>query len=265
MITDTNALDGSVTLSELGNDAKRMVSASDILRFASLSKGTRVEVLHPRWPTGRVIHKPEVQQAYWTALGQCAVHTLSKALTNKVSDQCDILLKPSRGVRLKVDVKQGELALLPEGKVVYYAADKASGALGAGAVRLELGVESGFEEASGAAVAVAPASSMQSASPWWFVEETRDISEANISEIRFKVSNVAGVDPVSVLPGTFSFMEKVLADDVHGTVVFVPVLVNKWALAAGTVLKRFVPPRQVEAKDPKAITVAHLAKKAKLS
>ena len=56
-----------------------------------------------------------------------------------------------------------------------------------------------------------------------------------------------------------------LTADVQSSWVHVPVLVNKCALAAGTVLKRFVPPRQVEAKDPKAITVAHVAKRAKLS
>ena len=97
-----------------------------------------------------------------------------------------------------------------------------------------MGVESGFE-ASGDALAVAPASSMQSASPWWFVAETKEVSEANVMEVPFRVSNVAGVDPAGVLPGTSGFMAGVLAEDVHNTVVLVPVLVNKCALAAGTV------------------------------
>ena len=56
-----------------------------------------------------------------------------------------------------------------------------------------------------------------------------------------------------------------VTQDVRSTTVLVPVLVNKCALAAGTVLKRFAPSRQVKASDPKAITAAHVAKKAKLS
>ena len=75
--------------------------------------------MHPRWPTGRVIRKPEMQLAYWAALGQGALHTLADALTNKVFDQREILRRPTRCVRLKVDVKVGELALLPEGKVIF--------------------------------------------------------------------------------------------------------------------------------------------------
>ena len=44
-------------------------------------------------------------------------------------------------------------------------------------------------------------------------------------------------------------------------------MVNVCALAAGTVLKRYMPSQQGEPedKDPKAITVAHVAKRAKLS
>ena len=117
VITDTDALAGSVQLTELGNDKeKRIISTGDILAFAEVSKGTKQEVSHPRWPTGRVIQKPEMQQAYWAALGQGALHTLADALTNKVFDQCEILLRPTRCVRLKVDVKVGEFGLVARGK-----------------------------------------------------------------------------------------------------------------------------------------------------
>ena len=56
-----------------------------------------------------------------------------------------------------------------------------------------------------------------------------------------------------------------VTEDVRSSSVLVPVLVNKCALAAGTVLKRFAPPKPEKARDPKAITVAHVAKRAKLS
>ena len=152
--------------------------------------------------------------------------------------------------------------MLPEGKVVFYSAEKASAALGAGAVRLELEVESGL---GGGVVAVAPVSSMQSASPWWFVTDTKEASEANVAEVFFKVSNVAGVDPVTLGSKISALSAGLVTQDVRSTTVLVPVLVNKCALAAGTVLKRFAPPRQVKASDPKAITAAHVAKRAKLS
>ena len=71
------------------------------------------------------------------ALGQGALGTLAHSLTNEVWDQCDIVLRPTRCVRLKKNVKLGELAMLPEGKVVFYPAEKTSAALGAGAVHLE--------------------------------------------------------------------------------------------------------------------------------
>ena len=80
--------------------------------------------------------------------------------------------------------------MLPEGKVVVYTGEKASNALGAGAVRLEVGVE-GCPDGSGAIVAVAPATGMHGACPWWFVADTKVASEANVAEVIFKVTNVA--------------------------------------------------------------------------
>ena len=56
-----------------------------------------------------------------------------------------------------------------------------------------------------------------------------------------------------------------VTQDVRSTSVLVPVLVNKCALAAGTVLKRHRATAAVKASDPKAITAAHVAKRAKLS
>ena len=264
VITDTKDLDSSVELTVLGTDEKRVVSTGDILKFAELSKGSQEEVLHPKWPSGRMILGPSVQQAYWVALGQGALCTLANSLTNKVSDQCDILLKPSRGVRLKEDVKLGGLALLPEGKVMFYSADKASAALEAGAVALEMEMETGVGGSAGV-VAVAPAVAMQTASPWWFVSTTKEASEANVEVVFFKVTNVAGVDPVQRIGIAPSMVSGLVTEDVRSTRVQVPVLVNLCALAAGTVLRRFVPSRKCAAKDPKAITVASVAKKAKLS
>ena len=141
VITDTNALHVSVELTVLGEKEKRVVSAKGLLKYAKLGKGSRAEVSHPRWPSERLIDQKHVRQAYWVALGQGALCTLAHPLTNEVSDQCDILLRPSRCVRLKKDVKLGELALLPEGRVVFYPAEKTLAAPGAGAVHLELGVK----------------------------------------------------------------------------------------------------------------------------
>ena len=154
--------------------------------------------------------------------------------------------------------------MLPEGKVMFYSADKAETVLEAGAVALELQMEKGPGGSDGV-VAVAPASSMQCASPWWFVTTTKEASEANVEVVFFQVSNVAGVDPVSRAGMTPSMVGGLVTEDVRSTRVRVPVLVNLCALAAGTVLKRHVPSRPRPAKDPKAITVNQVAKRAKLT
>ena len=83
--------------------------------------------------------------------------------------------------------------------------------------------------------------------------------------IFFQVSNVAGVDPVSRVGMPASVVGGLVTEDVRSTHVRVPVLVNLCALPAGTVLKRHVPLRQRPDKDPKAITVNQVAKRAKLS
>ena len=109
---------------------------------------------------------------------------------------------------------------------------------------------------------------MESASPWWFVTTTKEASEANVEIVSYKVTNVAGVDPVSSSSSiALAAGADLVTQEVCSTWVHVPVMVNVCALAAGTVLKRYMPSRQgeTETKDPKAITVAHVAKRAKLS
>ena len=73
-----------------------------------------------------------------------------------------------------------------------------------------------------------------------------------------------GVDPVKQGGGISALVAGLVAEDVRSTSVLVPVLVNTCALVAGTVLKRFAE-RPEKPKDPKAITAAHVAKRAKLS
>ena len=239
VITNTNPLESIVHLKALVGNEQREVSAKDILLFAELGKAGEVEVLHPRWPAGRRLQQKSVQQTLWAALGQGALHTLSASLTNSVSDQCEMLLKPQRCVRLKVGVAAGALALLPEGKVVYYPKDKATQALRSGAVELSIGGDS----ASGprgeeGVVAVALNGGMETAAPWWFVTITRVASEANVELVNYRVTQCGACDPVGV---NASVPKRGLAaEDAKSSWVSVPVLVNRNALVAGTILKRFV-------------------------
>ena len=102
VITDTDPALGAVVLTVAGGEEKRFVFAKDILAFAKACKGrATLEVPHPRWPTGRIMDQRVIHQAYWTSQGQCALGMLAHSLKNKVSDQCEILLKPSRSVRVK--------------------------------------------------------------------------------------------------------------------------------------------------------------------
>ena len=117
---------------------------------------------------------------------------------------------------------------------------------------------------SGEVVAVAPQSGMHSASPWWFLTNVKEASEANVAEVMFKVNNVAGVDPVASRSPISAVAEGLVTEEVRTTVVMIPVLINKCALAAGTVLKRFVREQPSKAREAKPITVARVAKKAKL-
>ena len=238
-----------------------------------MAKGGQVEVLHPRWPAGRTIEQQCAQQAFWTAQGQCTLNMLAHMLTNKVSDQCEILLKPSRGVRTTKEIQAGELALLPEGKVLFYPEDKKAAALSAGAVRVDFDPASSHgrsrPDATDGLVAVAPRAGMDSASPWWFVSTTKEPSEANVELIMYKVTSVAACDPVSSLVPKGRIAQSaargLVADDAFTTSVSLPLLVNPGALAAGTLLKRYAPKKQEDPKDPKAITPAQVAKRAKLS
>ena len=56
-----------------------------------------------------------------------ALHVLGELVGVRVSDQCDILLKPSRMLRITKDLAAGELALIAEGKVVAYPDDEGVG------------------------------------------------------------------------------------------------------------------------------------------
>ena len=94
------------------------------LAYAKASKAGSVEVLHPKWLEGRILEQKAARQAFCAAQSQCAMGMLALSLTNRVSDQCEILLKQFKGVRAAKDVQAGGLALLPEGKVVYYPADR---------------------------------------------------------------------------------------------------------------------------------------------
>ena len=262
VITNTNALDSTVTLTALGASEQRTVSAKDLLEFAELGKAGEIEVLHPSWPSGQCLKHVSVSQALWVGMGQCALHTLAASLTNSVSDQCEILLKPQRCVRLKQSVAAGAMALLPEGKAVYYTKEKATHALKSGAVELHLGVHTGPSGSEGV-VAVQPLSGMDSAAPWWFVTTTREASEANVDLVTYRVSQVGGCDPVGknqALP-----KDGLAAEAAKTFWVEVPVLVNKTALEAGAVLRRYVPRGPEEPKDPKAITVSQVAKRARLT
>ena len=264
VITDTNALDSKVHLKALGGTEERLVSAKDLLNLAEPGKAGEVEVVHPRWPSGRCLEQRSVQQTLWAALGQCALHSLSASLTNSVSDQCEMLLKPQRCVRLKVDVAPGALALLPEGKVMFYPKEKAAAQLKSGAVELKLGGNktSGPSGEEGM-VAVPLHGGMESAAPWWFVSITREASDANVELVTYRVNQCGACDPMG--PNASMPRTGLAAEEALTTWVNVPVLVNRMALAAGTVLKRFVPKAQDEPKDPKAITVSQVAKRARLN
>ena len=108
---------------------------------------------------------------------------------------------------------------------------------------------------------------MESASPWWFVTTTKEASEANVEIVSYKVTNVAGVDPVtSSSKIALAAGADIVTEEVCSTCVHVPVMVNVCALAAGTVLKRYMPSnKEQEDKEPKAMTVAQVAKRARLS
>ena len=154
--------------------------------------------------------------------------------------------------------------MLPEGAVKFYPADKKADALEASVAVFELPMDNGPDR-TGGLVAVAPSSSMKCTCPWWFVTPTKEASEANVEVVFFQVSNVVGVDPVGRVGMPASVVGGLVSEEVLNTNVRVPVLVNLCALSAGTVLKRHVPSRQRQTREPKAITVGQVAKRAKLS
>ena len=124
VIKSMDSVQGLVMLTLLGGDEQRSVQVEAFLAFAKVAKPGNLEVFHPKWPEGRILEQTAARRAFYAAQGQCAIGMLALSLTNRVSDQCDILLKPVKVVRAKKEVPAGGLALLPEGKVVYYPGDK---------------------------------------------------------------------------------------------------------------------------------------------
>ena len=83
-----------------------------------------------------------------------------------------------------------------KGKVVYYPADRKQAALAAGAVRLDLD-PTPFGLGDGV-LAIAPASGMDAASPWWYVNTTKLATEANVEIVIYRVVLMGAADPLNL-------------------------------------------------------------------
>ena len=123
-------------------------------------------------------------------------------------------------------------------------------------------------------LAVAPASGMDTASPWWYVGRTSLASEANVEIVTYRVVLMGAADPLdlqadpvaSLVPNNrlaITAAQGLVAAEAIQVSVLVPLLVNPRALAAGASLKRYVERQEVGTKAPQAITAAHVAKRAK--
>ena len=164
---------------------------------------------------------------------------ISHVHENEVSSQCEVIVKPSRCVRLKTSVKAGELALLPEGRVVVYGPDKRDAMLATGVVELDLQMLGGPERGA-SLVAVAPAHGMESACPWWFATTTKEADEANVKICSYKATMMGGVDPVPQDGVASTTSDAIVAVKIVSSFAVAPALVGTTALEAGTVLKRYV-------------------------
>ena len=77
-------------LKVLGGQGGKWVRPSDVLTHGEMSKSSHVEVLHPRWPAGRIVDQNGFRQAFWVAQGQCDVSMLRQlrsGFAQAVTDQ----------------------------------------------------------------------------------------------------------------------------------------------------------------------------------
>ena len=277
------------------SDSER-VATVPIVQFLTdakqVSSGDRT-IRHPGWPRARTMHTASVAKHCLEARVFFAVEVLAALVGTNIADLVDIFVKPSRQVRAKTDLAVGELRAIPEAigvkTLLGVKPDHETPMICAEAF---LGSEL---HASDRKILLVGSASSESVSPYWCFERTATPSQVNMVQVLYRIQLVGGADhcsetPMSIAARSLAAQTGALpkaapsaapdslrrtvhalasrgTDDAGGLerYVYLPVLVNSVAVAAGTELKMEKPPASIAAtKKPEAIAITQLAKKAKL-
>ena len=261
-----------------------VVGLDDLLAEWVVTNPKAVVENHPQWPecrpalstAGRGLHQRGAILASLQALAVIADHDV----TTKV----EILWKPTKKVVALVDLPVGALVLLPETRVVKSIAAGSTEEVPSTAVSVSfVGASGGFCHY------LMPASSDDVVAPLWVVTTVDEEDKANMKWTYCHVQSVFGVDfagPLKPSPqptlrdgkgrggkgrGGKGRGRKPTQDEVDevatatSSQLEVPVLINAMAVKQGDVLTVFKKKAQKVDKALEAITVARVAKRARMS
>ena len=274
-----------------GSEEPARLSVERFLSLAKHANSGASMIKHPGWPLARTVRTVAAQRQFAQARVFFALQVLSSLVGSNIEELVDIFLKPSRQVRASTDLAIGALCAVPEAASVKYleATHKEAG-LSAEAFLSEELPEKGRK------ILLYGSTSNESVSPFWCFGRTAEAGEVNLVQVYYKVSLVGGPDPVTMTPQGMAAERRAaesgtgarakasgakIPDSLKRTVaalasgcseakleercVYLPVLVNCEAVKAGTELKVAKDASSnVVVKQPTAIDVSQLAKRAKL-
>ena len=265
----------------------RPIAIDEFLRSASHAKASDKKVKHSLWPASRACLSVAAGETFMRARVFHALEVLCRALGDRVCEQVDVFVKPSRSVVSKLDIPKGHLVLAPD--TVKIAVVALGETIPAG--HLEVIVSTppvGFKGTP----CLVPAASGEGVAPYAFVDLTTDAASCNMTLMYYKVQLIGGADPVassrnSIAQSCSGAISKATgappassapvlahalarevaqasADVSISSAVYLPVLVNSIPLRQGDLLKalRDAAPQK---RPPAPIMVSAVAKKAKLA
>ena len=199
VVDKVSGTDVGVRSAGVGEEKTMSLAASSFLHHAAHAKTGDLVVQHPSWPASRASRTDATVDCFVRSRVWCAIEALASLASSRLEEQVGIFVKPRKFVKTKLAIPAGELRLVPEpSSVKIMKAGELAASEQAPLGLWEVDVvcpPSGFDSrvflASGGGDGV---------SPFWFVETTSVRGEANMGVLWYKVSSIAGSDPVDFSP-----------------------------------------------------------------
>ena len=105
-------------LAQPGKAWNLRMSIEDLVQTAQTASKKDLKVKHESWPASRAWQSPDCVNAFVKARVLCALEVLCRVVGDKISDQVDVFVKPTKNVVSKLDIPKGELVIILEGNKV---------------------------------------------------------------------------------------------------------------------------------------------------